>query len=56
MPLATAKATYDWERGIAFYLPGVGNALGASSQPSLSSRVFSGPDRSIARRTSRAAR
>ena len=35
-------AQYDWRRGVAFYLPGVGNSVGASSQPSLISAAFSG--------------
>ncbi len=37
------EATYDWERGVAFHLLGVGNGMGASSQASLTSTAFSGP-------------
>jgi len=37
-------ASYDWERGVAFYLPGVGNGVGASSQPSLGTTAFSDPN------------
>lgn len=36
-------ATYDGERGVAFYLLGVGNGMGASSQPSRTTMAFSGP-------------
>jgi hypothetical protein len=38
------NGSYDWEQGIAFYLLGVGNGIGASSQPSLASTAFSGPN------------
>ena len=37
-------ASYDWEHGIAFYLLGVGNGVGASSQASLAATAFSGPN------------
>lgn len=37
-------ATYDWERGVAFYLLGAGNGLGASSQASFATTSFSGPN------------
>jgi hypothetical protein len=36
------NASYDWEHGIAFYLLGVGNGVGSSSQPSLATTAFSG--------------
>ena len=35
-------AAYDWERGVAFHLLGVGNGMGASSQPSFTTTAFSG--------------
>ncbi len=34
-------ATYDWEHGVAFYLLGAGNGVGASSQPALAPTAFS---------------
>ncbi len=37
-------ATYDWDHGVAFYLPGAGSGMGASSQPSLTATAFSGPN------------
>ncbi|MBI5774386.1 MAG: hypothetical protein HZA89_11665 [Verrucomicrobia bacterium] len=37
-------ATYGWARGVAFHLLGVGNGMGASSQASLVSTAFSGPN------------
>jgi len=37
-------ASYDWERGVAFHLPGAGNGMGASSQPNLATTAFSGPN------------
>ncbi|MBI3881446.1 MAG: c-type cytochrome [Verrucomicrobia bacterium] len=37
-------ATYDWEHGVAFHLLGAGNGMGASSQPSLATTTFSGPN------------
>jgi hypothetical protein len=36
-------ATYDWEHGIAFHLPGVGNDVGSSFQP-FRATAFSGPN------------
>ena len=37
-------ASYDWEHGVAFYLPGAGNGMGASSQANLGVTTFSGPN------------
>ncbi|HEY6169276.1 MAG TPA: LamG-like jellyroll fold domain-containing protein [Verrucomicrobiae bacterium] len=37
-------AAYDWEHGAAFHLLGVGNGMGASSQASLTTTTFSGPN------------
>ena len=36
-------ARYAWQKGVAFHLLGVGQGLGASSQPSFTCTTFSGP-------------
>lgn len=37
-------AAYDWDRGVAFYLPGPGSGAGLSPEPKLTPSAFSGPN------------